>query len=358
MKQKIQSFQGLRGIAALMILFSHRGGYIPAIQNLELGANGVSIFIMLSGFCAYYAHNNDWTILPKFISGVQYAYTKIKRFYPLHLITFLCTIPLEYMLVTLANPESSFWGQLLVMAKRALPNLLLVHSFIPDSNYYFSYNQTSWYLSDTLFFCLLTPLIVYLINKITKKKLIISIILFFVCLSTQFLLANALQSSQYAHAILYISPLYRIIDFTEGCLLCYYFMNLNKTINKHICSILELSSVICFILFVMLWSYIPVWLAYCAMYVPATAFLLFSLAYDGGIISRILQSKPLTYLGDISFELFLIHLVVFRYLDSIRPYLSPVSDTVYVVVPVCLALLASMFTHFLLKLLSHIRHNP
>lgn len=373
MNKKIQSFQGLRGIAALMIMFSHRGGYLPWLQNLELGANGVSIFIMLSGFCTYYAHHNDWNTFPSFKSSLHYTAGKLKKFYPLHLLTFLCVIPLEYIAVTIAYPVSTLFSQIITMIKRAVPNLFLIHSFIPDSNYYFSYNQTSWYLSDTLFFCLFTPLIVYLLNKLTHtvssknitkhqsgKRIcfIIPIILFLVCLFTQFTLGILLLNSQYAHAILYISPLYRIIDFTEGCLLGNIFINHKAAISRRICSIFEITSVICFISFVILWSKFPVELAYCALYVPVTAFLLYSLAFDNGIVSHILRLKPFTYLGNISFELFLVHLVVFRYLDCLREHLPPVSDTVYVVVPVCLALLAGMATHSLLKSLSHIHRNP
>jgi len=361
MNTKILSIQGLRAIAALMIIFSHRGGYLPPLLNYELGANGVSIFIMLSGFVAYYSHNNDYSKVPSLKYTLQYTYKKIKKFYPLHFVTFVCVIPLEYLAVKLLLPEADLTCHLLEMAKRAAANLSLTHSFFPEQSYYFSYNQTSWYLSDTLFFCLLTPLIVYLIciipKKLKKIGTVVNLIIFISCILIQLLIGLLLYNTEFAHAILYINPLYRIFDYIEGCIICFFFLKYKNKLNKAIINLLQIISVCCFTVFVLSWKHFPVGLAYCVVYTIPTAFLLFSLAYDTGIISKILKIKVLQFLGEISFELFLIHLVVFRYFDVICNHLPPIHIAFHTIIPVCLAILVSAAIHFLPKQLLHTRHN-
>ena len=78
--ERINSIQGLRAIAFLAIFISHTGiGSLGA-----LGAWGVSVFFVLSGFLMMYNYYNKESI-PKF--GFRFAWNKIKKLYSLHVIT-------------------------------------------------------------------------------------------------------------------------------------------------------------------------------------------------------------------------------------------------------------------------------
>lgn len=221
MKKQIQSFQGLRAIAILLILFSHLASYIPCIYSLGFGVNGVSIFIMLSGFCSYYAYENTWNSLPSFSDSIAYIKKKLTKFYPLHLLTFLLIIPVEVITINAVMARSDLFERFFVLGKRGLANLLLIQSFIPSQDFYFSFNQTSWYLSDTLFFCLCTPIVLHFVKKLNTKKLFIGFGFLFVL---QTIISLCFCHTVYAHAILYIFPLYRILEYIQGCIVARIFL--------------------------------------------------------------------------------------------------------------------------------------
>ena len=79
---KIQALQGLRTVAFFAIFLSHsRIGQLGC-----LGAWGVSVFFVLSGFLMLYSYYPREET-PAF--GLRFAWRKIRTLYPLHLITML-----------------------------------------------------------------------------------------------------------------------------------------------------------------------------------------------------------------------------------------------------------------------------
>src|SRR6185437_11636585 len=92
----LPQFTGLRGIAALLVLFFH----VRTPQNIELhfgvldafskfGFLGVDVFFVLSGFILSHVYGNT------FVNGVNsedlrtYGVARFARIYPLHLLTLL-----------------------------------------------------------------------------------------------------------------------------------------------------------------------------------------------------------------------------------------------------------------------------
>ena len=87
--KRIDSLQGLRACGLLSIFFSHSvEGYA------SFGAAGVSIFLILSGFLLAYGYLQRDTALrqPSLANNLRFAVQKIKKLYPLHLVTMLLTI--------------------------------------------------------------------------------------------------------------------------------------------------------------------------------------------------------------------------------------------------------------------------
>ncbi len=81
MKKQIESLQILRAIAFLEIFLGHCG------ITFFTGAFGVSIFIVLSGFCMalnYLPKADKISLSP--VSNIKYALLKIKKLYGLHLV--------------------------------------------------------------------------------------------------------------------------------------------------------------------------------------------------------------------------------------------------------------------------------
>lgn len=126
----IKSLQGLRVISMLIIFMWHCGfrNFKPAIP--------VTFFFILSGFLSYitYKDKKEESIV---IASINYCKIKLKRIYPIHLITFLISIPLRVKIIL-----NNFEKEIIVM----IIHLLLIQSIIPITHFYFNYNESAWYV--------------------------------------------------------------------------------------------------------------------------------------------------------------------------------------------------------------------
>lgn len=298
-KKYNETLQGLRGLAIILIVLSH----CNYIQN-EYGKNifasagglGVQIFIMLSGYLAIMNYYN----YRSFPSINSYIKRKLKKFYPLHFITLIFALPFIFKSILNGKFES--------VLERIVLNLLLLQSYIPDMSIYFSLNATSWYLSTAFFFIVLTPKIIKLIdftvNEIGASICIIAIVF------VQYLLFYLCADSQIAHWLLYICPAVRILDFVLGGY-TYVALQKNKNINaQFIAIVIILDTVLLYN------SAFSNSMYYCtAAWTLPNILLFLSLESDSisSLKENIFKNKFLVFIGNISFEIFLIHLLVFNY---------------------------------------------
>ena len=111
-------------------------------------------------------------------------------------------------------------------------NLSLLQSLIPISRVYFSWNAVSWYLSDTIIFVALLPLILRWLSRATTKG---KIIVWTTAFSLYALLWCILPSG-YTHAIFYIHPFVRLLDYAVGvqCGLLYMTLLRKEHLLKHV----------------------------------------------------------------------------------------------------------------------------
>jgi peptidoglycan/LPS O-acetylase OafA/YrhL len=140
----------------------------------------------------------------KAILKKEFFVARIARIYPLHCITLLFVVPIT-LRGALHTGTPFPWFQLLF-------NALLLQSFIPDRSYYFSFNAVSWSISDELFFYAMFPVLVYCLKKIQRSGLAL---FFFILLICYFVVISIIPE-EYVHALFYINPCLRIIDFMIG----------------------------------------------------------------------------------------------------------------------------------------------
>lgn len=83
-KHRQRSIQSIRAIAFILIFFSH-------VELSATGPVGVSMFLVLSGFCMTYAYLDrpEKTTRPCFVNNVKFAWRKVRKLYPLHIVTLL-----------------------------------------------------------------------------------------------------------------------------------------------------------------------------------------------------------------------------------------------------------------------------
>lgn len=289
-----------------MIFLHHYGGGLFDAG----GALAVSFFMILSGFvmAAGYgskALSNDFAFGP-------YIKKRLIRIYPLHL---LCLLICARKIRSLAD------------AATLVPNVLLLQSWVPVKEIYFSGNAVAWCLSDMFFFYLAFPLIIRLFEK--RKSAIVTgavlLVSYVVCLLT--------IPESYTHAFFYINPLFRLLDFILG-ILCYkIFEHLEqngfgekiRSLSFTKKTLLELAPIVLLVLLVAIWSYVPDRIRFASLWwlvIPAII-VVFSLTdTNGGGLNLLLHNKLLVALGKSSFTFYMIHAMGFGVINKVLDVLG------------------------------------
>lgn len=335
------AFQGLRAIAFLGIFISH-----AEIGNFGyLGAWGVSVFLVLSGFLMMYNY------FPKDIklkSGFCFAIDKISKLYILHIISTL--LYAAYIIYT--------GGSL----KRTIINIilhsLLIQAWIPNIKYSSTLNVPAWYLCVSFFTYMIFPYILIMFKQnFSKKKAIsfISIIFIFEILLSilSFLLNNHDNSVWFSTQWLtYYFPIVRAFDFLAGCCLGYLFL-LKKEHNKN--HLYEIFIFILIALSMVIYAHATLEMRafkFTLLFLPSSLCLIWLIAADNGILSKLLSQKPLVWLGNISTYTFLIHGVVIRYGNAIFKNKLLIDNKSFIfIVNLVLTIISAFFWNKLIKFL-------
>lgn len=309
----IKSLQSLRLIFAIMIFMHH----FPSASNgaglfAAGGALGVCFFIMLSGFVMS-AGYGDKVLSENF--DFKYFYLKrVIRLWPLHLLCLLGFVVLHFQTAFSSIRSIGIMGI----------NSLMLQSWIPIKGVYFSGNAVSWCLCDLMFCYLMFPVLYRYINNVRAKTIVIIGLL---VVASYFVIIQLIPD-HLVHALVYISPIFRLLDFVLGILVYRVFQNLCKgKIGNYIghCSRikltgLEICSVALLIGCIMVYAYLPEKYNLASMWWPICAALivLYSLfdTYRGGYLSDVIRNNLLQKLSAVSFTFYMIHQMAISVLQS------------------------------------------
>lgn len=319
MKQKLNGLQGLRAVAFLAIFISHTLGYAC------LGAWGVSVFLVLSGFVMVYSYLPRPEITE---SGVRFMVGKMKKLYPLHIATMLACALYSYFVILTGGDNTV--GKLLL---DILLHATLLQIWIPNSVYYATLNAVSWYLSVCVLIYVCFPRILRIFKKQNNRKLVFSwmVLLFGVQLVIAAIAGTVYHEGQESAAFVkwltYFFPPSRLIDFLIGCCLGWLFCHSEQKQEKYaLRSIQEILAVFLILLAFVIYTYqLPFLGSYpmkhTALFTISTMFLIWIIAQQKGIVSNILASKIFVDIGNLSQYTFLIHFVAVRYCNGLTNYL-------------------------------------
>lgn len=268
----IQSLTSLRFVFALMIFMHHFTVEGNSIFP-EGGALSVCFFFILSGFVLAYSYRDR--IINNEITKKSFWIGRLSKLYPLHILCFL----IAFILGVKSLSVFSFF---------TVPcNFLLLQSWLPCKEIYFSFNSVSWFSSDMLFFYLMFPLLIGKLCQMGWRKKgiwIISILILY------FLLIALLPSDLY-HPIFYINPLMRLLDFCLGILLFLLFDTTRKKANpnKWMATLFESCLISLFVGFVAFADGVPDVVKYAVYYWIPVSVLIYALIYinnGGGIFKN------------------------------------------------------------------------
>lgn len=291
--QKNNGITVLRGIFITMIVLHHLGMYDGG------GSLGVTSFFMLSGFAlsmGYY----DSACKSNF-SYISFVKKRCEKFYPLHWLCLFAILPLY--IIPVLKEISNLKAALITL----LPNALLVQSLIPIKSFYFSYNAVSWYLSATMILTLTFPYIVKILHHLTTSgKMFFFIIIVITYANLVFFLPK-----EHRHAILYINPCVRIVDFTLGIYIYIIYKNLLTNASQHFIKAIGLISISVTMLIasiiISIISSQDTRLIAAIYWVPLSILLLTT------VLCRRCNMHLAIWIGEISFPIFITHLLVISY---------------------------------------------
>lgn len=298
--KRILSLQSLRFFGFIFVFCIHIKEFLP-FEIPDLGARGVEFFFVLSGFTMAYNYCKK-DIKCSLKECFKFSYIRAKKFYLLHIITFI----LAFLLIISNNKLN------IILIGKAVLNIILVQSWIPSIK--FSFNGVSWFLSALLFCYFMTPAIFYVIKKIKKNFILMVLLIFFKILyETIYSKYINIDIGYFFH----VFPLYQLTQYMLGCIIGTIFVDEEEEIKKQsskFTSILQIIAIIFYLMAVIIGNQ-ALWQRY--MYVFFVMFLIYILAIETGIVYKILSNRILLHLGNISLELFMFHQIILRYIIRI-----------------------------------------
>lgn len=258
------------------------------------GFVGVNFFFVLSGFII--AYNYQHRLQEKQIGRRTFWVARIARIYPLHWLTLFIAAALGHYVT--ATDGADYLAHFLA-------SLTLTNAYIPEADYFFSFNSPSWSLCCEQLFYFCFPFLVPLAKNYKHLLYLFAFAAAAVVTGMYFTPETAIKGYWY------VNPLTRLPDFIAGMLLFRlyeYFQTKDITLLQG--SILEVLSVVFFLFLYLYASEVPKVYRYSCYYWLPVSLVLLSFSLQKGILSRLLSNRFLVKGGEISYSFYLIHLFV------------------------------------------------
>ena len=291
----IKSLQSIRFIFALMIFVHH----FCQPQIVQFGTFPVTFFLVLSGFMLTMGYSER--ILKGEITSLGFIRKRIIRIFPLNWVTLILAlfVPID-------------WNMNLHYYIVRVVNALLLQSWVPLSSIYFSGNAVAWFLSDIFFFYLVFPFVLKILSSKYNHLVMAALLLIYM------VLIQVIPDS-WSHPFIYISPIFRIVDFCLGIYLYLLWKSFPHNSKYSFCfnSVIELLACLISVFFVLVYPFIAVRYSLASLYwIPSVILILAFIKSEsggGGMLSRLLSCRYLTYLGSLSFAFYMFHLIVIHW---------------------------------------------
>jgi len=334
--EDLKPLTSLRFVAAMMIVAFHAPLYkfpwdwTAAIPPSFL--HGVSFFFILSGFILTHVYSAR----PR-VSYGSFMKARIARLWPVHILTLI-------LLVLFVRPDSITFDGPGFLSKWVVLgfNVLLLHAAVPLLAYAFSWNGVSWSISTEMFFYAAFPFLLQNIERTWHVKLAAAAVI----AAGIFLVASALGVPLYGEinelsvmSLTYANPLVRGFEF---CLGMAAWVLWNRYVRHAALSAMTWSAIeVAVIGITISWVFYTYPLALAKMHPSGMrlfiersgSFWLFPvvivcLASGRGMIGRALSIRPLTFLGEISFAIYMFHQVLMKIFFTWAP-IETVSTTTF-----------------------------
>ncbi|MFJ2975337.1 acyltransferase family protein [Kluyvera sp. NPDC087067] len=276
---EIKSLTGIRGLAALYVVAFHLADKNAIPQILPLIKNGyiaVDFFFVLSGFImslVYYSSLRETTQE----NYINFAYNRLARVYPVYLLILIVSFIFDFILNGVIPTHAT----------------VFINTFFLQSVCAHNYIGSSWSLSTEIIAYLLFPLLLAIIRD---KRAIIASVMIAIGTLTYLFASRTPNSLDYSY--LYSSIARCLADYVIGIAAYVSFKN-GLMFNRN-------SSYVLVALLLISLNYAETDLYSLALF----SAIIPTLIDSKNIVSKTLSLKPLHYLGNISYSLYLVHSVL------------------------------------------------
>lgn len=313
-KGQIRALTGLRGVAAALVVLyhfleKHHFSNNPAYNILQHGYLAVDVFFVLSGFVMALNYGKLFTHGFSRHHYAAFLWRRLARVYPLYLVATIAAFIVFRSGLLDFHPQHPLWQTLMT-------NLLLVQAWGIDV----SVNFASWTISTEWAAYLLFPLLFAL----TVKRGIVAAVaagcaalaaLAMLCLYVGPLAPRA-PNEALLNIWLYLGglPVVRCIaGFTLGLLT---FRGFGTGWGQRFAS--QQATAVVLVLFLLILLAIP---KTDFAVVALSPLLILSLAADTTAPARVLASRPLYFLGEISYSVYLVQGLIALWVNKLDLYL-------------------------------------
>jgi len=315
---QLHALTSIRALFALMVVFHHFVGYhglsAPGWTG-DIGNIAVGWFFMLSGFILAY----NFPTLPDRNTTLKFVVSRFWRLFPVHLVMLVVSIALFADSRSLVRNYPIFF----------LQSLTLTHAWDANPSATQAFNVPAWSISVEWFFYLMFPL---LIARGWITRALLAAMAFAAAAAWASSLdcfssvanfhASRGQFQATCHELLLYWPPARLWEFTLGIALCGLSTRMKKWDRSSgivQVAILLLSVAVFFDRWELIgkfqygfgsFLFVP-WVV--TSFVGAAVILALSLT---GLVSRALSFTPLIFLGEISFSVYMTHMLILRFTDD------------------------------------------
>ncbi len=304
----ITSLNGLRGFAAVLILMVQFVPFFPVLKTLHLPTNNylwADFFFILSGFVITLNYGNAFENGFNKDAYKTFLRRRLTRLYPFYAVALVGMILAELYRM---HVYTSMHTELVVPifnnsldGEKSWPNLVLSFLMLQSWGVHKSlvWNVPAWAVSALFFVYILFPVLLSAILKLRSNVIVFGILML------GYFLVDVFDSY---HNPYNFNLLHALLGFSCGIALARAYVT-NSGNHKLLRNdwLLGLLLMAC-IYYTSISSYtFPIFPMFCL--------LVHAVARSEGKVAGALNSKPLQFLGNISYGLYLTHFVVLNFLD-------------------------------------------
>lgn len=303
---RIEALTGIRGLAALWVSYRHAIGDLVAPgalphfvgETFETGWIAVDLFFVLSGFVISHVHAQDFTVF-SWREYRRFLGLRIARIYPAHVVVALLWVPLVAggTILGLYQLGSDVLDRFSL--RTFLYSLTLLNGWgFPGSE---GWNLPSWSVGSEWFAYLTFPLWGMTVCRLRSRWAPIAVATG--VLGLMYLRAFAFHGgSQYMPSDAWF--LTRVVSaFVIGC--CMHVLFTHSTDRQRNDWIAAAATAV-----VLALPSLHLVRIYDGLYIALFAVIVFAVSRASGFVSGVLSSRPLVWLGNVSYSLYLIHVLI------------------------------------------------